>query len=426
MTDEVLTADAPPPQAGRQAAFGFIFASAIMNALSFGLMIPVLPALLKSFIGGDPSHATASAALWQMVFALSWGAVQFFSGPVLGLMSDRFGRRPVMLISIFGLSIDFVIMAFAPSLMWLFVGRLLNGLTASSNSTAMAYVADVTPPMDRARRFGMMGSAFSVGFLLGPVVGGYLGEISLRLPFMVAAGMCLVNGIYGLFILPESLPLARRVTRFVWSKANPVASLGFLKAHGELMRLAMMFFLFQLSQTVWPMCFVLYSQYRFHWSTGTIGMVMMISGASGVVTQMWLVGPIVRRLGERRTLLVGAVCGAIGLAIYGWAPTAPLYFIGMPFSAFSGLMMPGIMGLMSRRVSGQEQGQLQGSNQSLQGLSSIVGPLVYGPTLAWAVANDATLHLPGLPIFLSSGFIVLIFLLGLGVRRSEPIPAAAE
>jgi DHA1 family tetracycline resistance protein-like MFS transporter len=413
---EVARFSQPPRRAGRQAAFGFIFATAIMNALSFGLLVPVLPALLKSFVAGD----TASAALWQTVFALTWGAVQFFSGPVLGMASDRYGRRPVLLLSTFGLGADFLLMAFAPNLGWLFLGRVLNGLTASSNSTANAYLADITAPADRARRFGMLGSAFSVGFIMGPVVGGLLGDVSLRLPFMVAAGMAMLNGLYGLFILPESLAPEHRAQRFAWRGANPLAGFGFLRRHGELTALAAMSFLFQMSMNVWPMVYVLYTQYRYHWSTGFIGLVMMVTSALSAAVQFGLVGRVVRTIGERGAVLFGALCGAIGMAVYGWAPNGVVYFIGTPFGILSGFLAPGLMGLMSQRVGSAEQGRLQGVNQSLQGVGSVIAPLVYGLSFSWALRHDAQLHQPGAPFYLSASALGAIFLLGLRYAYARP------
>jgi DHA1 family tetracycline resistance protein-like MFS transporter len=415
--------EATPPAAGRRgrtAAFGFIFATAVMNALSFGLMIPVLPLLLKSFVGGD----TASAVLWQMVFALTWGGMQFFIGPVLGLASDHFGRRPVLLVSLFGLAADFLIMAFAPSIGWLFLGRVLNGATASTASTANAYVVDVTPPQDRARRFGMLAAAFSFGLLIGPTVGGYLAGFNLRLPFMVAAGLALANGLYGLFILPESLPPERRAPVFRWAKANPLASLGFLRTHSGLARLASMNVLAQLAQNVWPMVYVLYVSHRYHWSTAGIGIVMMIGSLAGIVVQVGLVGPVVRRIGERGAVILGAAMGTIGMAMYGWAPSSLFYFIGMPFAVLSGFAVPGLMGMMTRRVGPAEQGQLQGANQALLGIASIAGPLLYGPIFAWAIRNEASLHAPGAPFYVASLAIGIILLLAMGVRVTPPQPVA--
>ena len=402
-----------PTKAGRQAAFGFIFATALMNAISFGIMIPVLPNLIKQFTGGD----FAAASLTNVLFATVWGLMQFFCGPVLGLLSDRIGRRPVLLISLFGLAVDFLFMALAPNLTWLFIGRIINGMTAASFSTAGAYVADVTLPQNRAKAFGWLGSAFSFGFLIGPALGGLLAQQSLRLPFFVAAGLTTLNWIYGLFVLPESLAPERRIARFDWRRANPIGSLNFLRAHSELLDLAFINFLFYLAQNVLPSIFVLYAGYRYHWTPLVMGLTLMGTGALGVAVQLLLVGPVVARIGERNTLLVGALGGAIGFALYGFAPTGWIYIASAPVFALMNLMQPGLQGLMTRRVGPQEQGQLQGANQSLQGIGSIIGPLVFGTLFAWAVRHDATLHLPGLPIFLASGLLVVAFVFGLRVHR---------
>jgi DHA1 family tetracycline resistance protein-like MFS transporter len=251
------TLSTPPPtksvRARRAAAFGFIFGSALINAISFGIMIPILPNLIKQFAGGD----TAAASEWNVLFSTVWGVMQFVCGPILGMLSDRYGRRPVLLLSISGLFVDFLFMAFAPTLAWLFVGRVLNGVTASSFSTANAYVADITEPKDRAKNFGLMGSAFGFGFVIGPTLGGLLGDISLRLPFILAAALCLINALYGLFILPESLPPERRTASVDWARANPLGSLRFLRERPQLGGLAFVGFLFQLGFTVLPAIFVL-------------------------------------------------------------------------------------------------------------------------------------------------------------------------
>ncbi len=412
---------APAAPRGRQAAFGFIFATALMNAISFGIMIPVLPNLIKQFTGGD----FAAASLTNVLFATVWGVMQFFCGPVLGLLSDRIGRRPVLLISLFGLAIDFLFMALAPSLSWLFIGRVINGMTAASFSTAGAYVADVTLPQNRAKAFGWLGSAFSFGFLIGPALGGLLAQQSLRLPFFVAAALTTLNWVYGLFVLPESLAPERRIARFDWRRANPIGSLNFLRAHSELLDLAFINFLFYLAQNVLPSIFVLYAGYRYHWTPLVMGLTLMGTGALGVAVQLLLVGPIVSRIGERNTLLLGALGGAIGFALYGFAPTGWIYLASAPIFALMNLMQPGLQGLMTRRVGPQEQGQLQGANQSLQGIGSIIGPLVFGTLFAWAVRHDATLHMPGLPIFLASGLLMIAFVFGLRVHRGPgPKPDA--
>lgn len=429
----------PPPSTGpggRSAAFGFIYATAVMNALSFGIMIPVLPSLIRSFFGAATPEATASAAIWQFVFGAAWGLMQFVCGPVLGMLSDRFGRRPVMLISILGLAIDFLIMAFAPTLIWLLLGRLLNGATAASFSTANAYVADITPPERRARNFGWMASAFSIGFLLGPATGGFLttqdlhlGVLhlsGLRVPFIAAAGLCAINWIYGLIVLPESLAPERRLKAFNWRRANPVASLELLRSHSELLPLAGVNFLFQLAQQVLPNIFVLYTTMRYGWSLRFLGLTFFITGALGILVQAFVVGPVVKRVGERGSVLLGAAAGATGFLIYALAPTGYIYFFGMPVFALIGLMQPGLQGLMTQRVSPSEQGRLQGANQSTGGIAAIVGPTVFPLTFAFALHHVP--GAPGLPILIAAALLTIAFIASLNIARGEPAPlgAAAE
>lgn len=416
---------APP---GRSAAFRFIFACALMNAVSFGIMIPVLPNLIKQFAGGDTAHASEI----NVVFSVTWGLMQFFCGPILGMLSDRIGRRPVLLISFFGLAVDFLFMTFAPTLAWLFIGRIINGMTAASFSTANAYVADVTPPEARAKTFGMMGAAFSFGFLIGPVMGGFLagsamqhlmGNFALRLPFLVAGILTAINWLYGYFILPESLPVERRMTKFDWTRANPVGALGFLKAHGALLGLATTGFLFQLSHTVLPSIFVLYAGYRYHWGPDIVGLTLLLTGLLGILVQTLMVGPVVARIGERGALLLGTLGGAIGFALYGFAPNGWAYVASAPVFALINFTQPGLQGLMTRRVGPQEQGRLQGANQSLQGIASITGPLVFGESFAWAIRHDAVVHAPGLPIFISASLMLIAFFLAVKVGR--PMAAAS-
>jgi len=406
---------------GRQAGFGFIFALALMNSISFGIMIPILPNLIKQFAGGD----TAQASEWNLLFASAWGVMQFFSGPFLGLMSDRWGRRPVLLISLFGLGIDFLFMAFAPTLAWLFLGRLLNGATAASFSTANAYLADVTAPAERAKIFGRMGAAFSVGFIFGPAIGGFLGETDLRLPFLAAAALTLVNWLYGLFILPESLPPERRAKAFDWKRANPVGSLQLLREKRDLLGLVSIGFLFQIAHMVLPTIFVLYVGYRYGWTPKVMGFTFMLTGVAGLVVQSFLIGPVVRRIGERNAVLLGAAAGVAGFVWYGAAPTGALYLLGVPIFALMGFLMPGLQGLMTRRVAPHEQGQLQGANQSLAGVAAIVGPVIFGETFAWSLRHEA-FHVPGLAIYLAAGLLTLAFVIALGAAKAaepEALPA---
>lgn len=414
---------APMSGGRRQAALGFIFVTAIMDVLSLGVMIPVLPNLVKAFGGGD----TAVAADWNVLFATTWGVMQFFCSPILGLMSDRFGRRPVILTSIFGLGVDFLFMAFAPSLWWLFVGRIFNGMTAASFSTASAYVADVTTPENRAKGFGLMGAAFGVGFTFGPALGGWLWTFDHRLPFLVCAALALCNWLYGFFVLPESLPPQRRQPRFDWRKANPVGALRLLRSRPGLLGLAGVGFLFQLAHNVLPSVFVLYMGFRYGWGPGVVGLTLMASGISSIIVQAVVVGRVVKAVGERGALLIGLFSGFAGFMVYALAPTDFLYLCGLPLFALTGLIMPGLQGLMTRRVAPNEQGQLQGANSAMMGVASIVGPPLFLLPFAFAVRHDAVLHLPGLPVLIAAVLMLLSTLLAWAVARpapaSEPQPA---
>ena len=399
----------------RKAAVPFIFATALMDVLALGVMIPVLPNLVKSMAGGD----TARAADYTMVFAVTWGAMQFVVSPLQGMLSDRFGRRPVLLISVFGLGIDYIFMALAPTLAWLFVGRVINGVTSASFSTANAYIADVTAPEDRAKAFGLMGAAWGVGFVIGPVIGGLLGQMNLRWPFYLSAALALTNWLYGYFILPESLPKSRRAKTLNWAKANPLGSLALLRSKPGLLALAAVYFLFQMAHNVFPSIFVLFVGERFGWGPRDASFMLLATGSANIFVQATLVGPAVKRLGERGALLIGLASSAAGMMIYAFAPTGPIFYLGVVVGALSGLMSPGLQGLMTRRVGPSEQGQLQGANSAMMGVAAIAGPALYLSLLAFAVRNKATLGLPGLPILVSS----LLCLVALAVAWPAARPA---
>ena len=341
------------------------------------------------------------------------------------MLSDRFGRRPVLLISIFGLGVDYLFMALAPSLAWLFLGRIINGITAASFSTAGAYIADVTPPQDRAKNFGLLGAAFSIGFVIGPALGGYLGEINLRLPFYVAAGLALLNWLYGFLILPESLPPERRAKKFEWRRANPLGSLRLLLSHKDLIGLASVTFIYQLAHNVFPSIFVLYTGYRFGWSPQDVGLMMMAVGAASAVVQFGLVRPAVKRLGERGALFVGLLAGIAGFAIYGLAWSWQVFALGIPVFALAALIGPAVQSLMSRRVQPSEQGQLQGANSAFMGIASIVAPLIFTQLFAWSIATQDQLGVPGVPMLVAAGLLAVALLLSLGVARPAREPAAA-
>jgi DHA1 family tetracycline resistance protein-like MFS transporter len=381
----------------RRAALVFIFITIVLDMFALGMVIPVLPHLVEDFLGGD----TAGAAKIYGIFGTVWALMQFLSMPLLGALSDRFGRRRVILVSNFGLGADYVLMALAPDLGWLFVGRVISGITAASISTAMAYIADVTPTERRAAAFGRVGVAFGLGFVLGPALGGLLGGIDPRLPFWAAAGFSLANAVYGLLILPESLPPEKR-RPFDWRRANPLGSLRFLRSHPELVGLAGVVFLSTVAHAALPATFVLYAGYRYAWDSRVVGLVLAAVGLSSAVVQGLLVGPMVRRLGERRTLLAGLAFGAAGFAAYGFAPTGTAFLCAVPVVALWGLASPAVQGIMTRHAGPSAQGELQGAVGSVQGIATMIGPGLFAATFAYFISAGAAVHLPGAAYLLAS------------------------
>jgi len=370
------------------------------------LILPILPKLVESFVDND----TASAARIFGLFGTAWALMQFFFSPILGGLSDRFGRRPVVLLSNLGLALDYVLMALAPSLTWLFVGRVISGITSASVSTAFAYIADVTPAEQRAAVFGKVGVAFGAGFILGPAVGGLLGGMDPRLPFWVAAGLSFANTLYGLLILPESLPPDRR-SPFRWKSANPLGALHLLRSDRILAGLSVVNFLAQVAHVVLPSTFVLYATYRYGWDTTTVGLTLAMVGICSIAVQGAAIGPIVRRFGERRALLLGLGCGAVGFLIYGAAPTGLLFWLGIPVMALWGIAGAATQAVMTQLVAPDQQGQLQGATNSVQSVSQLVGPFLFTLTFAYFIGNQAPLKLPGAPFLLAALLMLLALLI---------------
>ena len=385
----------------RRATFWFIFATVLLDMLALGIIAPVLPKLVIQLEGGNE----ATAASLFGVFGTVWAAMQFLFAPVLGALSDQVGRRPVILLSCLGLGLDYVIMALAPTVGWLFVGRVLSGITASSFTTSFAYIADVTEPDERARRFGMLGAAFGVGFILGPAVGGLLGGISLRAPFWAAGAISIVGAAYGWFVLPESLPQERRAP-FEWRRANPLGSLEMLRGHEALFTLALVAFVYRIAHDALPSVFVLYGDYRFGWDARTVGFALAIVGVTSIVVQAGLVGPMVERLGEPRALFTGLVCGALAFTAYGLAPNGFVFLMAIPLGALYGLVYPSLQGLMTRRVRPDEQGRLQGALGSLMGIAGVIAPVLFTQVFAAAIGRFRGFGVPGAPFLLAALLLV--------------------
>jgi MFS transporter, DHA1 family, tetracycline resistance protein len=408
-----------PPARG--AAVAFIFITILLDMLALGLIMPILPKLVESFVDND----TAQAARIFGVFGTAWALMQFVFSPILGSLSDRFGRRPVVLLSNFGLGLDYVLMALAPSLIWLFVGRVISGITSASISTAFAYIADITPAERRAAVFGKVGAAFGAGFIIGPAVGGLLGDVDPRLPFWVAAGLSFANTMYGLLILPESLPRERRAP-FRWKSANPIGALHLLRSDRILTGLSVSNFFAQLAHAVLPSIFVLYATYRYGWDSKTVGITLAMVGVCAMLVQGVGIGPIVRVFGERRSLLLGLVFGAAGFFIFAIAPTGPLSWLGIPVMSLWGVSGAAIQALMTKRVAPDQQGQLQGANASVQSISQLLGPFLFTLTFAYFIGAQTPLHLPGAPFYLASALVLLALVVAAGTLSGAKLQDSAR
>lgn len=401
----------------RKAALIFILITVALDILALGMIIPVLPHLFEQFLGND----TALAARYYGYAGMLWAAMQFLCSPILGTLSDRYGRRPVVLLSNLGLGLDYIFMALAPTLSWLFVGRAISGITAASITTAGAYIADVTPAEKRAGAFGMIGAAFGIGFVIGPALGGLLGDIDPRLPFWVAAGMSLANFGYGWFVLPESLPPEKRTPRFVWKTANPLGALLWLKNHDRLLPLASVHFLSSLAHYVLPSTFVLYTAYRYHWGPKEVGIALGLVGIASAIVQAGLTRRLVPKLGERRALAIGLGFGVAGFVVYGLAPNGWWMLAGIPVMAFWGLAGPAGQSLMTSHLEPHEQGRLQGGLSSLMGVAGLIGPGLFTQTFAAFIGPQRAWQLPGAPMLMAA--LLLVAAIAVAWRATRPAAA---
>ena len=391
------------PVPARRAALAFIFVTVLIDILSFGIIIPVLPHLIVELVGGS----IAKAAVWSSAFGTLFMLMQFVCSPIQGALSDRFGRRTVILISSFGLGIDFIVMALAPVLWLLFLGRAVSGICAASFSTANAYIADIVPREKRAASFGMLGAAFGIGFIVGPALGGLLGDISIRLPFWAAAFLALMNFCYGYFVLPESLPPERRSARIDWRHANPLGSLVLLRRYPQVFALAAVFFLLALAQFSINSTYVLYTDFRYSWGPQAVGYTLALVGLCTAIVQAGLVRRLLPKLGERRMILAGLSFAGIGYLVMCFAPDAWIFVAGIPFLCLGGLAGPPAQSLVTHQVDPHEQGRLQGALTSLQSLAGIFGPALFANLFALFISDHAPVrHLPGVAFALAA---VLVF-----------------
>jgi DHA1 family tetracycline resistance protein-like MFS transporter len=399
---------------GRPAALGFIYAAIMMNTVSMGVIAPVFPNLVKSLTGqGD-----AGAAQIMGVFGAAWAMMNLLFAPVFGNLSDRFGRRPVLLVSMFGFAFDYLIMALAPNLAWLFVGRVISGITASSGSAAGAYVADISTPQNRARNFGRFQAAANAGILLGPALGGFAGALDPRAPFWIAAALAFANGLYGLFLVPESLSHDRRMP-FHWRRANPIGATALLVSKKGLLGMAAILMIAQFAASSFYSVFQFYTHYRYGWGPAQVGLLLMVFSGGGIVMQSFVAGWATSTIGERRSVILGMLINTAGFVCIGLAPTAPLFWAALVPLVLAGIAFPNLMSLLSHRVDVDQQGQLQGALAILFGASQLVGPLIYTNVFAWALRHGAP---PGLPMLVGAALLLVAVALAVVYARPTDTP----
>jgi DHA1 family tetracycline resistance protein-like MFS transporter len=400
----------------RTAAARFIFVTLTLDWLVAGILSPVIPKLIVDFLHGDIARASAISGAFATTFAL----VSFFASPVLGILSDRFGRRPIILLSNLGIAVDCAVFALAPNLWWVFLGRTLSGLTFASAACGAAYIADVTPPEKRAAAFGMIGATFGIGFALGPVIGGLLANFGTRVPFYVAGTLMLMSVAYGLVILPESLTGDKRKTTIDWTRANPLGSLKLVRRHRELSNLVISLFCSNLAVQAFSV-FVLYTILRFNWSETANGLGLGLFGALTIVATI-SVGRLTARFGPRAVVITGYLTGAVGFLIYGSAPTGLLFACALPLTSIWAIAGAPIQSAMTHLVSPSEQGELQGAIGSARSIATIVGPAFFTLLFASVSRPENALYL-GAPWFCGAALLMVAMAFARRAIAAQPTPA---
>jgi DHA1 family tetracycline resistance protein-like MFS transporter len=384
----------------------FIFITVLVDVIGLGIIIPIVPKLIENLTGLGINEASKYGGWLLFSFAI----MQFIFSPILGGLSDRFGRRPILLLSLFGLGLDYVFHAFAPSIAWLFVGRIIAGIMGASFSTATAYIADISSPEKRAQNFGVIGAAFGLGFIIGPVIGGISSKWGTNVPFLIAAGLTLLNVIYGYFVLPESLSKENR-RAFDWKRANPISSLQNLKKYpvvsGLVVSLVLTFIASHAVQSNWSF----YTIYKFNWTPEIVGYSLAVVGVLVAIVQGLVIRKIIPRLGEVKSIYLGMSFSALGLLLFGLASESWMMFVFLIPYCLGGIAGPSIQGVISSQVPDNEQGELQGALTSLMSLCGVFGPLLMTNLFAFATAKNSVFQVPGAPFFLASCLTLISFYL---------------
>ncbi|MFZ5962871.1 TCR/Tet family MFS transporter [Thalassococcus sp. BH17M4-6] len=394
----------------------FILITVMIDAMGLGLIIPVMPALIQEVTGGP----LANAALWGGVLTTVFAVMQFLFGPLVGNLSDRYGRRPVLLITLAVMAADYLVMAVAGSIWLLLAGRVVGGITAATQSTATAYMADISKPGEKAQNFGLIGAAFGLGFVIGPLIGGALGEFGTRAPFYAAAALAAANGVLGYVVLTETVTDRIR-RRFDWRRANPLAAFRALNLLPGIGRGLLIYFLYQVAFFVYPAVWAYFGEARFGWDPGMIGLSLALFGIMMAIVQGWLIRRILRRLGERGTVIYGLVFDLFAFTALAFVTSGTLALILTPLAALGAVITPALQGILSQAVPDDRQGELQGVMTSVSAVAMIVSPMLMTSVFAAATHPGATLSFPGAPFLLSTALIAVA--LAVFLRRDRPAPA---
>lgn len=401
-------------------AFTFIFCTRLLDAISFGLIMPVMPELLMQVGQMSLAEATRIGG-WLFI---TYAALQFLFGPLMGALSDQFGRRPVIFLSLAAFAVDYVLLALAPTLLWLFIGRAIAGIAGAVYAPANAFAADITPSEQRGKMFGRLGAAFGLGFIIGPALGGLVGELGPRAPFVLAAVLSAANLIFGYLVLPESLPAERR-RKLDWKRANPLGGLLALKRYGGVIGIILAFFVFSLAFNVYPGTWSYYTEAKFGWSSSMIGLSLMCTGVFMALVQFVLTGPVIARLGEAKTALLAMCIAIMGCIAYAFIPFGWMVFMVQPLISLQALVFPSINALISRRVAANEQGSLQGVMGSMTALGSVFGPVMLTQTLAAFTEDSAPIYFPG-AAFILAATLMLVSLVALSLELGRQTRAGID
>lgn len=405
-----MSADA----ARQERALRFVLVTLFLNAVAFGIIIPVMPKLVMQLAAVDIARATAIGGMIAVTFAL----FQFVCSPIVGNLSDRFGRRPVLLLSLFGFAVDFMILALAPTLVWLFVARALTGMFGAINGPAQAVVADITAPDDRSRRYGLISAAFGIGFVTGPALGGVLGEFGVRMPFYAAALLALANFLYALVALPETLPPERR-RAFNWRRANPVGALAIIRRLPGIGGVACVYLLWQISSLIYPMLWSYYAADRYGWSPGIVGASLALVGLMMAGMQILFARRIIARLGDRNAAMFGLACAATVMTGYGLVSNGTAAMALVLLIGFQSLVHPCLTAMMTRRASASNQGEVQGFASAVMALGSIAAPLLYNPLHAEFSGPNPPFALDGIAFFVAAALALTALLILTQLRRAD-------